>query len=365
MPKRYEQWIVDWETRLTTRDDADRVTRPFEWGLEWSRQWPGVNGKQNGNFPVDGHDAGQYEAFLRELNREIVGDSEKFFGYRTPKDFHLTGTHGDETLRFTSPVNTPFAENNEVKARWFRERHTPISGSRRKRALVLLPHWNSKPHSYVSLCRWFSMRGVATLRLSLPYHDARMPAELERADYAVSSNLGRTIDAARQAVIDVRCCLDWLEQQGYANLGILGTSLGSCYAFLAAAHDHRLKVCIFNHASTHFADVVWTGQATRHIRRGLEGAIDLDRLRETWLAISPASYFEKFAAAPGRKSLIVYARHDKTFLPEYSRQVVDAFVRRGLEHRVAVLPCGHYTSGETPFKFLTAFHLARFVATAF
>jgi dienelactone hydrolase len=368
MRNRYRQWMYDWETRLTTRDDGDRIVRPFEWGTEWSRHWP----LANGNFPpADGAD----EAFLRELNAAIVGNSEQFFSYATPRDFRLRAVaretpakqrRADDWLEFTSPVQTPFAENNLVKARWFPERHTPVSGSRRKRrALVVLPHWNSKPHSYIALCRCFAALGVGTLRLSLPYHDARMPAELDRADYAVSSNIARTIDAARQAVIDVRCCLDWLEQQGYTELGIVGTSLGSCYAFLAAAHDYRLKVCAFNHASTHFADVVWSGQATRHIRRGLEGAIDLDRLRQAWLAISPASYMERFAGAPGRKTLVIYARYDKTFLPELSQQVVEAFVKRGLDHRVAVLPCGHYTSGETPYKFLDGYHLARFVVTAF
>ena len=64
-----------------------------------------------------------------------------------------------------------------------------------------------------------------------------MPPELTRADYAVSANIGRTIDATRQAVIDVRSCYDWLQQRGYTDLGIVGTSLGSCYAFLATAHD--------------------------------------------------------------------------------------------------------------------------------
>ena len=360
MRNRYRQWMYDWETRLTTRDDADRVVRPFEWGTEWARHWPLVNG----NFPAS---AGRDEQFLRDLNGEIVRNSEEFFAYQTPRDFRFRSRGKDhQWVEFTSPVRTAFAENNLVKARWFPERHTPISGSRRKRrALVLLPHWNSKAPSYVALCRCFAALGVATLRLSLPYHDARMPAELDRADYAVSSNIARTIDAARQAVIDVRCCLDWLEQQGYTELGIVGTSLGSCYAFLAAAHDQRLKACAFNHASTHFADVVWTGQATRHIRRGLEGEIDLERLRQTWLAISPASYFEKFAAIQPRKTLLVYARYDKTFLPELSQQVAEAFAQRGLDHRVAVLPCGHYTSGETPYKFMDGYHLARFVATAF
>ena len=83
---------------------------------------------------------------------------------------------------------------------------------------------------------------IAVLRLSMPYHDIRMPAEIGRADYAVSANIGRTLDAVRQGVIDIRCCLDWLEQQGYSRLGILGTSLGSCYSFLAAAHDPRIRV---------------------------------------------------------------------------------------------------------------------------
>jgi dienelactone hydrolase len=88
-----------------------------------------------------------------------------------------------------------------------------------------------------------------------------MPAEINRADYAVSANIGRTLDAVRQGVVDVRCCLDWLEQQGYDKLGIVGTSLGSCYAFIAAAHEPRIRVAAFNHASTYVADVVWHGQS--------------------------------------------------------------------------------------------------------
>ena len=164
------------------------------------------------------------------------------------------------------------------------------------------------------------------LRLSMPHHDIRMPKEISRADYAVSANIGRTLDAVRQGVIDVRCCLDWLEQQGYQQLGIVGTSLGSCHAFIAAAHDPRIRVAAFNHASTYFADVVWHGQSTRHIRKGLEPSIDVDRLRELWLAISPMAYFNQFSRWP-KKSLIVYAKYDMTFLPEFSRQVVAEFER--------------------------------------
>ena len=76
--------------------------------------------------------------------------------------------------------------------------------------------------------------GSRALRLSLPYHDRRMPPELTRADYIVSSNVVRTVQVCRQAVLDARRALWWLRDQGYERLGLLGTSLGSCLAMLTA-----------------------------------------------------------------------------------------------------------------------------------
>ena len=341
----YRQWMHDWETRLNQRD-TNRVVRPFDWGIEWMRGWPLVDGEWR---DCAGEGA---ESFVHDLNRRIVADSDHFFAYDTPRDFRLEAN----CLRFTSPVETPYAENNLVLARWF-----PARGSR---AVVVLPQWNADAESHIGLCRIFNWLGISALRLSLPYHDLRKPVEIERADYAVSSNVARTIDACRQAITDTRSCLDWLEVQGYRRLGIVGTSLGSCYAFIASAHDPRLKVNVFNHASTYFADVVWSGQSTRHIRVGIESDIDLDRLRRAWLAISPASYFDKFAAHV-KKSLLVYANYDLTFPPSLSREIIEALRQRNLDYQVAVLPCGHYTSGETPFKFLDAWYIARFLVSAF
>src|ERR1700719_1703305 len=103
--------------------------------------------------------------------------------------------------------------------------------------------------SHNALCSIFNRFGISALRLSKTYHDMRRAAVLARADYAVSANVGRTISSCRQAVIDIRCCIDWLQQQGYEQFGILGTRLGSCYAFLAAALDSRVRVGAFNHAS--------------------------------------------------------------------------------------------------------------------
>lgn len=368
MLRAYEKWMVDWETRLTTRD-TNRVVRPFNWGLEWTQGWPGTNGHRPENP----------ESFFHNLNARIVAHSDEFFSYRTPTDFRLetrkvlayhSGGQNDERdygqgtfLRFTSPHSSPFPENDIANARWFPENPKSARHAAPKRAVVVLPQWNSDALGHNGLCRLLNYFGIAALRLSMPYHDVRRPAELERADYAVSANVGRTIAAARQGITEIRCCLDWLEMQGYESMGVLGTSLGSCYAFIASAHDQRLRANAFNHASTYFADVVWTGQSTRHIRAGVEKEITLDSLRRSWAAVSPMSYFDQFSRWP-KQSLIVYATYDLTFLPEFSKQVVEEFQRRKLDHKVAVLPCGHYTTGETPYKYMDAWHLVTFLKRA-
>lgn len=388
MRSRYQRWMHEWETRLTTRD-TNRVVRPLEWGLEWAERWPLVNG----NFAGASADP---ERYLLELNRKLVAHSDEFFAYTRPQDFglehripprppgHKAKKDADQPatfLRFTSAVQTPYAENNRMNARWFpakssselevpssenraQGRRGAVNDSKTKRAVVVVPQWNADAESHNALCRIFNWLGISALRMSMPYHDVRMPAELQRADYAVSANIARTIDATRQAIVDIRSCLDWLQQQGYTELGVMGTSLGSCYAFITAAHDARVKVAAFNHASTYFGDVVWTGQSTRHIRAGLEQELTQDRLRDLWRCISPMSYFDKYARVK-RKSLIIYATYDLTFLPEFSRIIVSEFERRKLDAQFKILPCGHYTTGETPYKYLDAFHIARFMKRAF
>jgi hypothetical protein len=360
-----------WEHALTTRD-TNRVVRPFEWGLEWAERWPVALGDKPGNSTEE------IKQYWFDLNQRIVENSDEFYSYQRPTDFrleqravkvHQTGSTPDPKvdlkhanqigtfLRFTSPVVTPFPKNNEMNARWF-----PVAGS--KKAMIVIPQWNSDAISHNALCKIWNMLGISGLRISMPYHDARMPPELKRADYAVSANMGRTLDAARQGVIDIRCCLDWLEEQGYTDIGIMGTSLGSCYAFIASAHDSRLKINVFNHASTYFGDVMWTGQSTRHIREAIQQVLTQDELRKALLGASPMVYFHKFARWP-KRCLMLYAKYDLTFLPEFSEQIAAEFKRWGLNAMIKCMPCGHYTIGETPYKYMLGWNISRFVAQSF
>ena len=371
-----------WETALTTRD-TNRIVRPLEWGFDW--------------LPDTGKEGSDLERMTR-LSAELVEQSDKFFGYTVPVDFRLETRYPQlfptnvrpetlaqdasykekaasgnlktaEFLRFTSAVPSQHPENDQVNARWYpasaeQEAKRKAQGKPRQ-AMVVMPQWNADAFSHNALCEIFNRFGISCLRLSKPYHDIRRPAELERSDYAVSANVGRTMAACQQAVVDIRSCLDWLEQQGYEQFGVLGTSLGSCYAFIAAAHDARLKVCAFNHASTWFGDVVWTGQSTRHIHTAFEQAgLTQETVRQVFLGISPMAYMERFASNP-KRVLVVHARYDLTFLEEFSLDVLKNFELYKVDYVSRVLPCGHYTTGETPYKYIDAWYLGKFVYDAF
>lgn len=325
-----------WERRLASLA-TDRVVRPFEWGLDWI-----------------GHDSastnGATPDHLEAWAADAVSRSEDFYAVEPSADYQLDG----DRLSFSSAVVTPHQENNVVRARYFAD----TSPRGRRRAVLVLPQWNSDAEGHVGLCQLLNRFGITALRLSLPYHDARMPAELRRADYIVSSNLGRTMQVCRQAVLDARRAIAWLAAQGYESIGILGTSLGSCLSMLTAAHEPLVRAAALNHISPYFADVVWNGISTAHVRQGLDGHIDLERLRRIWMPISPYPYLERVR---GKRVLLVYARYDLTFPVSLSKLLVEEFRRRGVHHELAVLPCGHYSTGVTPFKYLNGFVLCRFL----
>jgi len=352
-----------WEHRLASAT-KNRVVRPFEWGLEWLPDSP--SGGPGGSGESNRDEGERVERWVNDVMR----DTHAFFTPPPTTDFEFTPVPASATadgeagmLRFPSALATPHSHNNLVAARWF-----PSAAAQRRRgnghagdpgpAVLVLPQWNADAGGHIGLARLLARFGISALRLSLPYHDVRMPPELERADYIVSSNVVRTLQSCRQAVLDARRAVDWLSAQGFERIGILGTSLGSCLSLLTTAHEPRIRAAALNHVSPWFADVVWKGLSTRHIRESLDGHIDLERLRRIWMPISPMAYLDAMHHA---RSLLVYARYDLTFPVDLSQYLLARFADQGLPHETFALPCGHYSSGMTPFKFVDAYVLIRFL----
>ena len=361
------------ERHLAMLND-NRVVRPFEWGLEFIGEDP---------------DADDPHRVFSEFSNRVIENSDEYFAVPDHHDFDVRSLRQDsvpsasadgsapknppadadgtdsvttagtdklapQVLTWPSSVSTPSAENNTAYATYFPHYS-------RRAAVIVLPHWNAKAGTYFDLCKFFNKVGLSALRLTLPYHEERTPPELDRADYLVAPNVGRSLQSIRQAVADTRACITWLKEQGYEKIGIVGTSIGSCVAFLAFVHDKRIDAAVFNHVSGYMADVVWHGLSTYHVRDGFGDNIDLDELREYWRPVSPMAYMEKLAAQEPRPQRYIYTLYDLSFPVELSRDTMRALKRHKIKHSKAAIPCGHYTLGEKPWVYLDGYKIISYL----
>lgn len=319
--------------------DNNRLVRPFDWGLKY------IVDHVNGDDP---------RHVLRNFSRQAMQHSDDFYALPEIPDFNLSG----DQLTWTSAITTPDVVNNIARARYFPAEPKRL---RPRSAVVVLPQWNAQPDSHVEACRIFNFLGIAALRLTLPYHEVRRPAELERADHLVSTNIGRTIQSMRQAVLDTRAAVRWLKQEGYERVGILGTSVGSCIAFLAFAHEPDLDAGTFNHVSGFVADVAWRGLSTRHLREGFADEVSLKELREYWSPISPIPFISRLPQMGSRPMRFIAAQYDLTFPLDLTNDVIAEARRNKLPLDVVWLPCGHYTLAAMPWKAIDAWKIAMFM----
>ncbi len=336
-----ERRIRRYEHARWTTDDNRRVF-PFEWGLEH------IGGRRDEPDP---------RGFLNEWVARTLAHSDAWFAAPPATDYVLhppeNGEADGRVLTFTSHVASPWPENNLVRARFFGVR---ASGP----AVVVLPNWNAKWNGQLNLCRWLNTLGISALKLSLPYHDRRVAPGHQRADQLVGSNVGMTLQATRQAVVDTRTCLRWLEQRGYTRLGLLGTSIGSAIGSITMAHDQSVRAGAFLHVSTYFSDAVRTGMTTMHVWEGMRSKVREDELRRYWTPISPMPYLARLSGT-GQRMLIVSARYDPTFWFEFSQGLMNALREKGVLLETLVLPCGHYSLELKPFAWSAGLRLGLFL----
>ena len=314
----------------------NRIVRPFGWGMEFIK--PDANGEDP-------------RIFYRNYAKKVLANSDEFFFAPNVSDYKFDG----EQLTWTSGIETASAENNKVHAKFF-----PFAKDK-KSAVLVLPHWNAKPRTYFDLCKFFNKVGISALRMTLPYHEERMPPELERADYLVAPNVGQTLQSLRQSVVDTRAAISWLKQEGYEKVGIVGTSIGSCVGFFAFVHDLNIDAAVFNHVSGYVADVVWQGLSTYHVKEGLKNDVSLEELREYWLPISPMAYVDKLAEMPHRPQRYIYTLYDLTFPLDLSRQMLKSLREHKIKHNRTMIPCGHYTLGEKPWVYIDGYKIISYL----
>jgi len=324
--------------RVRFEQEPHRRTLPFVWGLEYldaslSREGDG--------------------AFLDQYVERTIACSDEWYAAAPADDYALT----DNILTFTSAIASPWLENNRVYAQLF-----PLTG--KGPAVIVLAQWNARWEEQQNVCRWLQRLGIAAVKMSLPYHDRRAIAGHPRADHLVGPNIGLTMQAARQAVLDVRRTLRWLEREGYGPLGVLGTSIGSAIGFVTMCHEPAICAGAFVHASTYFGQVVASGLTTTTVWTPVAGAgITAEQLRFFWSRISPFPYISKLRETK-KKILLITGKYDPTFQPELTEQLLAKLRRERVEFEHLALPCGHYSMGVWPFSHIAGYRFGKFLQRA-
>lgn len=315
--------------------EPNRRTLPFAWGLEH------IGGSSPETDP---------RGFLESFVEQTIAHSDDWFATGPASDYKLE----KHVLTFSSAIESPWPVNNLVHAQLF-------STKKVGPAVVVLAQWNARWDEQQTVCRWLNRLGITAIKMSLPYHDRRSIPGHPRGDHLVGPNVGLTIQANRQAVLDVRRTLRWLEQQGYAPLGVLGTSIGSCIGFIAMCHDPALRSGAFLHVSSYFGEVVANGLTTANVWGSMQKEITAAEARRYWSPISPFPYIEKMNGS-GKKMLAISGRYDPTFWPEYTNEFLDTMRAKEIGMEVLSLPCGHYSLGVAPFKYIVGHRFGRFLS---
>jgi pimeloyl-ACP methyl ester carboxylesterase len=223
--KLYLSWLDRWDEQRARRGEDGKETTSF--ALDADRAFPGERTDSIREFCARADEASADRAFFDEQN-----DNDQDFAVK------------DSWVRFQSGIPTDVAENNIVWAKITK------SGSLDK-ALVIFHHWNARARN-AQIAGFLSRRGITVVEIAMPYHFERSRPGSLHADYMLSANLGRTIQAVRQAVCDGRKLIRWLKGEGYLEISVLGMSLGSWVAGLIAAHDPNVsKASLFLTGGSH------------------------------------------------------------------------------------------------------------------
>jgi dienelactone hydrolase len=145
---------------------------------------------------------------------------------------------GATAFRFPSAITTPSDENNIVHGFLFR-----CGQNWRSQPTVILIHgWSAElcyRFQFPRLARRLRRAGLNTATLELPYHCQRRPRRGGAVNDFISDDLNSMLQAARQALSDMRTLTRWLREQGSQSVGLWGFSLGAWLAGLAICADDQ------------------------------------------------------------------------------------------------------------------------------
>lgn len=235
-----------------------------------------------------------FPALTKPLDRWVIRNACRGLTIATPTEISGTIRHLDYfapappagpwefleggRFQFTSPISTPWPENNRVPGRFVPARGPkPKPGAGKGPAVILLHGWNGEA-GYRNLFPPMSWRfaglGMSVAMIELPYHGNRKPRSGNLRNF-LSGDHEQMMRATQQSIADTRAVIDWLVNEGYGPIGLWGFSLGSWLSGLVACADPRLQALVLLTPVPRIDRAIHSLEFCRHIRETLGDQIDI------------------------------------------------------------------------------------------
>lgn len=238
------------------------------------------------------------------------------------------------SVRFPSAVESPVPENNTVYAEYYRP---DVKGP--FPCVILLDVTGGDQTISRVIGTHLARHGIGGLFMQMAYYGPRRPAGSSLR--LLSTDVARTTAAVRQTVLDVRLTTAWMESRPEIDgkrLGILGTSLGSFMAALAAEMEPKLGRVALLLGGGGLVDGYYDDPRAATFRKMFEA---LGGKKETLAKlIAPYDPITCAANLKGRKLLMLEARHDEIVPPKMGERLW----RASGEQEIVWYNCGHYTA---------------------
>lgn len=270
--------------------------------------------------------AGSVE-YVPPKDEERVPPAYRLPAARFPFETEFERTSGPVRVfrvTFPSPVTTEIPENNTVHGHYFQpEGRGPFPG------VVVLHIMGGEFALSQMTANALARRGVAALFIKMPYYGERRSRHSPRRMF--SRVPGETVEAFRQAVLDVRRAGAWLASRPEVDenrLGVTGISLGGVMSALSAAAEPRFRKVAIYLGGGRLSEGIWELDHP-----------EADAFRQSWIAtggtresflkatapIDPANYGHLLK---DRTVLMVAARHDQVIPPKCTLALWEAIGRR-------------------------------------
>ena len=237
-----------------------------------------------------------------------------------------------QTLRFPSPIDSPFPENNIVHAVYYR----PIGKGPFPTTIVLDITGGDQSLTRM-ISTYMARNGVGALFMQMAYYGPRRPSGTSMK--LMSTNLLRTLPGIRQTVLDIRTARAWLasrEEVDQHRIGVMGTSLGSLFTALAGAIEPRFdRIAVLLGGGGMVEGFHAHPQAKPVFSALANYGLDKDTIAFLLAPYDPLTWANRLK---GRRVLMLEAANDEIISPEMAKNL---WIAAG-KPEIIWFDCTHY-----------------------